>query len=155
MDVCMSLQNPRRIFVRSGRRDRGLPVAVPLLLAAGWVAGILALDGRARPGVASAGTVSAPPARVAVVDGRTLRVGDAVVALDGVAAPPRGTVCPRAPDCASAATQALATLVQDRPVRCRVRAVPGGALHGTCDADGRNLNREVSAKVARAQTVTP
>ena len=110
---------------------------------------------------AQTGTVAATPAGVAVVDGQTLRVGDAVVRLQGVAAPPRGTACLRPDssryDCGSAASEALAGLLRGRSVSCRLYGRDSvGFLQGLCEAEGRDVNRAIVATGwARARSETP
>ncbi|MFC0407798.1 thermonuclease family protein [Roseomonas elaeocarpi] len=75
-----------------------------------------------------------PPSEVHVVDGDTLRLGDQVVRLDGVQAPPRGETCVdaagRSFDCGAAAAEKLASLVAHHAVDCQ--------LHGS-DAFSRSL----------------
>ena len=93
--------------------------------------------------------LSAQPAQVAVVDGGTLRLRDRVVRLHGVEPPPRGTTCGRAragEDCGAAATNALAALVREAPVVCRITGEDGlGRPYGICQASGTELNRAVVA----------
>jgi endonuclease YncB( thermonuclease family) len=88
--------------------------------------------------------VSAAAEASAVLDGETLRVGDQVVQLDGIDAPPRGSVCRSGGqdvDCGTAAANALAALVRDRAVDC---AVTGHDDHGRpvgdCVAGGVRLS---------------
>jgi endonuclease YncB( thermonuclease family) len=91
-----------------------------------------------------------------VVDGGTLRLHDRVVRLEGVEPPPRGTTSgPRegpAEDCAAAATNALAALVREAPVACRITDEDRlGRPSGICQASGTELNRAlVAAGWARA-----
>ena len=89
------------------------------------------------------GTVHAPPARVAVVDGETLLVNDMIIRLDGVLAPARGQICPgQTGDCGGAAAGALASLVRERDVGCDlVGRDPEGFARGACAAGGVALNR--------------
>src|SRR3954447_18183801 len=60
--------------------------------------------------------LAAPASRLAVIDGETLRIGDAVVRLFGITAPPRDTLCRARSgaevDCGVAAANALAALVR-------------------------------------------
>ncbi len=104
------------------------------------------------------GTVAAPPAQVAVVDGHTLRVGDTVVRLQGVAAPPRGTACLKPDnsrfDCGAAASEALARLLRGHAVTCKLYGRDAaGFAQGLCEAEGRELNRGiVAAGWARARS---
>jgi endonuclease YncB( thermonuclease family) len=81
-----------------------------------------------------------------VVDGETLRVATKVITLLGVAAPPRGETCHRADgsafDCGTASAAALAGLVRDRVVDCRVVSEDsGGRAEGICHAAGTQLNK--------------
>jgi endonuclease YncB( thermonuclease family) len=94
--------------------------------------------------------LAADPSHVAVVDGQTLRLRDRVVRLFGIEAPDRGRAC-RATDgagidCGAAATNALADLVRQGPVDCRVS---GGDAMGrslaVCVARGTELNRALVA----------
>lgn len=110
---------------------------------------------------AMTGTVTAGSAQIAVVDGQTLRVGDAVVRLQGVAAPPRGTACLKADnsrfDCGAVASEALARLLRGHTVTCRLYGRDSAGLaQGLCDAEGRDLNRGiVAAGWGRARSDSP
>jgi endonuclease YncB( thermonuclease family) len=110
---------------------------------------------------AMTGTMEVPAAQVAVVDGQTLRLGEAVVRLQGVSAPARGTSCLRADnsrfDCGAAASDALAGLLRGQAVACRLYGRDGaGFLQGLCTAAGRDLNRGmVSSGWARARSEAP
>lgn len=91
------------------------------------------------------GTLSAEPADVAVIDGQTLRLHEAVIRLLGISAPPRGLACDHtAPgyDCGAAAGAALAGLVRGHPVTCHLngRDARGFAL-GRCEAMGVDINQ--------------
>jgi endonuclease YncB( thermonuclease family) len=95
--------------------------------------------------------LTASAANVAVVDGETLRVGEKIVTLLGVAAPPRGQMCQRgdgsAFDCGAASAAALAALVRDRTVDCRLVGEDGsGRMQGICRAAGAELNQEQIAR---------
>jgi endonuclease YncB( thermonuclease family) len=110
---------------------------------------------------ANADVVDAQPAQVAVVDAATLRLQDRVVRLLGVDAPVRGATC-RARDgagfdCGAAATNALAELVRETPVACRLNGHDEmGRPYGVCEARGRDLNRAViAAGWARADQALP
>jgi endonuclease YncB( thermonuclease family) len=148
----LPLQRPRRIF-------RPSRVAVPDFWAhRGVLAGLAgvavativlvfgmpsSLFGRAPQ---QPGAVAAEAHQVAVVDGDTLRLHDTVVRLDGVAAPQRGRTCPDGRgsgyDCGAAASAALAALVRDRRVDCRLSGRDGsGLVQGVCEAGGTELNR--------------
>jgi endonuclease YncB( thermonuclease family) len=102
------------------------------------------------------GTLAAPPARVAVVDGETLVLNETIIRLDGVAAPARGQACHgtagAAIDCGAEAAGALAGLVRDRDVSCRlVGRDREGFPRAVCEAAGTELNRAlVAAGWARA-----
>jgi endonuclease YncB( thermonuclease family) len=108
------------------------------------------------PAPVPAGEVSADPLLVAVVDGATLRLRDTVVRLHGVAAPARGRSCPDEQgagyDCGAAASAALANLVRDRRVACRLNGRDqAGLVLGVCEAGGTEINRAlVAAGWARA-----
>lgn len=83
---------------------------------------------------------------VAVVDGETLRVGGKVITLLGLATPPRDQTCQRADgrafDCGAASAAALAALVRDRAVDCRLFGEDGnGRVQGICRAGGTELNQ--------------
>jgi endonuclease YncB( thermonuclease family) len=114
--------------------------------------------GRARPPV---GDVSVGPNQTAVVDGETLRMRDMVIRLLGVAAPSRGQLCHHmdgsAFDCGAASAEALAHLVKERAVECRLHGHdPNGRLIAVCRADGRELNEaQVLGGWARARVEAP
>lgn len=93
---------------------------------------------------------TAPAATVRVLDGDTLRLGEQVLRLGGLTAPPRGRACPdaqgRVRDCGTAATEALAALVTDRAVECRARGADRqGRVLGLCHAGGVELNASLVA----------
>ncbi|WP_158258325.1 thermonuclease family protein [Rhodopila globiformis] len=72
--------------------------------------------------------VGAPADKLAVLDGDTLRLGDWVVRLAGITAPPRGSVCRNGEqpvDCGVAAANALAALVRGRAVDCTIKGHDG------------------------------
>ncbi|HEY2617360.1 MAG TPA: thermonuclease family protein [Acetobacteraceae bacterium] len=148
----MSINQPRRIF-RSGfprLEAKGLVVlfGVGLMAAAGVSLAMLPRHD-AVPAPPSE-ELQARPAQVAVVDGATLRLRDRVVLLQGVDPPPRGTICgPHdgpGEDCAAAATNALAALVRDAPVVCRITGADNvGRPYAICQASGTELNRAVIA----------
>lgn len=165
----MPLRPPRRIFRGSSRFGNGrggrLPVAVWAGLAGGAMGVLVVLLGApaelfGRVPVLS-GTLRAPAARVAVVDGETLLLNDTIIRLFGVSAPARGQACGgadgRGMDCGAAAAAALAGLVRDRDVTCQLsgRDVEGFA-RGICAAAGTELNRaQVAAGWARARGEAP
>ena len=98
-----------------------------------------------------AGTITAAPELVAVVDGETLRLREMVVRLQGVAAPPRGLSCHAAngsvSDCGAASATALAALVRGHGVACRLHGRDSAGLaQGVCEADGTDLNRTLVAE---------
>jgi endonuclease YncB( thermonuclease family) len=149
---------------------RPTPKGLVLILAAGLMvaAGVsLAMrphrDAPAPPPmpIAAADELVAQPAEVAVIDGGTLKLGDRVVRLFGVEPPSRGTPCGMSDnasqDCASAATNALAAMLRDLPVACRVTGVDAlGRPYAICQANGAELNTAViAAGWARADTEQP
>ena len=164
----MALHRRRRIFnggpasrIGGGEMRRGLVAGLLGTTAVGaLLLMVLPADlfGRAP---AQTGTVAAVASHVAVVDGQTLRVGDAVIRLQGVAAPPRGTACLRADDsrfdCGAAASDALARLLRGMSVTCRLFGRDGtGFVQGLCEAEGQEINRSiVAAGWARARSETP
>jgi len=95
-------------------------------------------------------SVHAAASAVRVVDGETLRLGEHLLRLAGVAVPERGQSCRNAAgqayDCGAAAAEALARLVADRAVKCRVqgRDRQGRGL-GLCHAGGVELNASLVA----------
>ena len=105
--------------------------------------------------------LSAPAAEVAVVDGETLRLAESVVRLLGVAAPARGRDCRRGDgstfDCGAASAKALAELVRDQWVDCRVFGEdPSGRPLAICQAAGAELNQALVARGwARATSQLP
>lgn len=89
--------------------------------------------------------ISAGADRLAVLDGETLRVGDQVVRLGGVAAPARGSVCHGDGsvelDCGVAAANALASLVRGQTVACTISGHDRQERPvGDCLAGGRKLS---------------
>jgi len=153
----LPIDRPRRIF-RSGfprldARGAALTLGVGVIAAAGVALAMLPHREAAPPAAATSPDdlprgeeLRAQPAQVAVVDGGTLRLGDRVVRLRGVEPPSRGTACAKDEDCAAAATNALATLVRDVPVVCRVTGADAlGRSFAVCQASGVELNRAVVA----------
>jgi endonuclease YncB( thermonuclease family) len=110
---------------------------------------------------ASSDQLEALPAQVAVVDGGTLRLQNRVVRLLGVEPPSRGTTCQANDgsgfDCGAAATNALAALVQQTPVACRLRGHDDmGRPYAICEASGTELNHAViAAGWGRADDLLP
>jgi endonuclease YncB( thermonuclease family) len=100
--------------------------------------------------------ISAAPGQVAVIDGDTLRLAGTVVRLSDVLAPRRGQACAAGPDCGVQATSALAELVRDQRVECRVSGHDEmGRPAARCDAGGQDVNAAlVSVGWARAATPT-
>ena len=155
----MSIQHPRRIF-RSSRLDsRRLPVRTVLVavlaFGAGGVAVLVGTSASPFKPPAEPRVISAGSGQVAVIDGDTLRLGGEVVRLSDIAAPARGVSCAAGPDCGSQASAALADLVRDRSVECRVSGQDGmGRPAARCDAGGRDVNVTLVANGwARAETL--
>jgi endonuclease YncB( thermonuclease family) len=89
--------------------------------------------------------LSAPAASLAVLDGDTLRLGDQVVRLAGIAAPARGSVCHdgghETVDCGVSAANALASLVRGSAVDCTIHGHDGqGRPVGNCQAGDTHLS---------------
>jgi endonuclease YncB( thermonuclease family) len=159
----LSINQPRRIF-RSGfpRLDaKGLVVLFGIGLMAAAGVSLAMLPRRDPPPAPPPEQLKAQPAQVAVVDGGTLRLGDRVVLLRGVDPPSRGVMCGLRDgpdeDCGAAATNALAALVRDTPVVCRITGADElGRPYATCQAGGTELNRAViAAGWARADQSQP
>ncbi len=155
----MALHRRRRIFrsglsspARGGGREFGRKLAAGLLgtTALGGLL-LLVLPAQLFGRVpAMTGMVSGPAAAVAVVDGQTLRVGDAVIRLQGVEAPPRGTTClgpdQRRFDCGAASAEALARLLRGNPVSCKLYGSDAaGFRQGLCEAGATEVNRAIVA----------
>jgi endonuclease YncB( thermonuclease family) len=151
----LSLNHKRRIF----RSNAGpLPVWVSslpsrgvLLAAAGGAATLLVTaslfvrSSDAPAHVPSISHLSAAADRLAVLDGDTLRVGEHVIRLEGIAAPMRGSLCHGGGamelDCGSAAANALASLVHGAAVDCTINGHDRqGRPEGDCVAGGTSLN---------------
>ena len=156
----MSIDRPRRIF-RSASRSARLPRAlrtVLLTVAAAAAGGTLVMAAVSSDllGVKAPDprVIMALPDQVAVIDGETLRLAGTVVRLSDVTAPSRGQPCAAGPDCGGQATAALAALVRDRSVECRVSGHDGlGRPAARCDAGGRDVNIAlVATGWARADT---
>ena len=129
-------------------------LGVGLITAAGIS---LAMLPDSEPAPAAAGEdVTAPSARVAVIDGATLKLRDRVVLLQGVMPPSRGTTC-GGQDCGAAATNVLAALVRDAPLDCRVTGMDDfGRAVAICRAGSTELNYAViAAGWARAGKARP
>lgn len=162
----MSIDRPRRIFRSS---LTGLPpvdrrayivLLVAAVVACGAFAGFTLFRNTGAP-VQRAGSTQqelvAPAAQVAVVDGGTLRMKDRVVRLSGVNPPTRGTECGTGLDCAVASANALAALLHEDPVACRVTGIDAlGRPFAVCEASGTELNQAViAAGWARADNGQP
>jgi endonuclease YncB( thermonuclease family) len=164
----LSISHPRRIFRPASVRVRLRTLGIGLLavaLAAGGVA-LIALPwhvegSAAQRAAAGSEVLDAQPAQVAVVDAGTLRVRDHVVRLLGVDPPVRGATCRTSDgtgmDCGAVASNALAALVRETPVACRLNGHDDfGRSFAVCDASGRELNRAViAAGWARADSARP
>ena len=143
------MREPRRIFRKAEiprpRLTRPVLLAAAALAATGVTIGGLSseLFGRTTP---TPERMSAEAAAVTVIDGETLRLGAQVVRLRGVDAPSRLDLCRGGPGCGGAAAAALAALVRDRRVDCRLtsRDRQGRPL-GTCEANGADLSRAIVA----------
>jgi endonuclease YncB( thermonuclease family) len=145
----------RRLFARreragmrggvSGRRIIGLLATMAVAALGAWL-GLVPQPPAAPPPVAEElpPIVAAPASLVRVVDGDTLRLGEATVRLSGLDAPERGQPCQRADgtrfDCGEAAARQLAAFVQRRGISCSVTERDRyGRLVGVCHAEGRDL----------------
>ena len=159
----MSLNHKRRIFRgQSPKRGRAPSLGFCLAAAGGvatlLIAGTLFLRTSDAPARAPATTeISAGAEQVAVVDGDTLRVGESVVRLAGIAAPARGSICHAGGqadfDCGAAAANAAAALTRGRPVSCTIGGHDEmGRPVGRCQAGGVSLGIELVRRGwARAQ----
>jgi len=157
----VSLNNKRRIFRPSfslGRTVLRLVASVRLVTlmaiglagsgGAGWM---LWRPAEAPPAQPRVERMVADVARVAVVDGNTLRLADRVVRLDGVVSPERGETCQNRDglsfDCGVAAANALAALLRQGTVDCTpVGTDRMGRARATCSAGGAQLNHAVVAQ---------
>jgi endonuclease YncB( thermonuclease family) len=162
----VSLNHRRRIF-RPGTgpaplRHRRRPSPGLWLAASGGAATLLTatwlfIRSSDAPAHGPASThVAASADSLAVLDGDTMRVGDQVVRLHGIAAPRRGSVCHSGAtqvDCGAAAANALAALVRGRAVDCIVKGHDGqGRPVADCVAHGVGLSEaQVRNGWARAQ----
>ena len=134
--------NRRRLFrsAPAPRRWRGLATGSALTVLA--LAGIgLGLPANLFGNAPREQDWTASSAQLRVVDGDTLRLGERTLRLAGLVSPVRGQTCSTAGgvgfDCGGAAAQALAQLVQNRDIACRVQGRDrfGRAL-GVCQAGG-------------------
>lgn len=137
---------------------RGVAVVAGLLVVAIGGMSLAVLPGGEHRPPPTAEELRAPAAQVAVVDGGTLRLHDRVVRLQGVEPPARGTACDASgSDCGVEATNALAALVREAAVACRVTGADRlGRPFAVCQASGTELNRAVvAAGWARASVALP
>jgi endonuclease YncB( thermonuclease family) len=163
----VSVRRPRRIF--SGQTSPSRKGSVGRTVVAGLFGAMVGafvvmlalpsdLFGRVPQ---PSGSVTAEPSTLAVVDGDTMRVQETVLRLQGVEAPPRGHMCSRADgtsfDCGAAAAAALADLVRDRRVVCRLAGRDNaGYPEAQCQAGETDLNRRLVADGwARARADAP
>jgi endonuclease YncB( thermonuclease family) len=161
----VSLKRKRRIFRSAAGPHRiAWPSPAVLLAATGAILVLFAVallvsrpsDAPARPPASS--QLAAGADHLAVLDGYTLRLGDQVVRLEGITAPPRGAVCrgdgAEAIDCGVAAANALASLVRGSAVECTIRGHDDhGRPVGDCVAAGSRLSVAlVTLGWARAET---
>lgn len=164
----MPISRPRRIFRHSPTHLPARGLALALLGGALAVGGVAlathtwqSADTVAPRPAGAPDRLDAQPAQVAVVDGGTLRLQNRVVRLLGVEPPSRGTTCKASDgtgfDCGAAATNALAALVQQTPVACRLRGHDDlGRAYAICEASGTELNHAViAAGWARADDLLP
>ena len=143
----MSIDRPRRIFRSSSRSSsprrllRTVTVALVGAVAGGSLV-LLGLSGNLFGQMTSdVRVISAAPGQVAVIDGDTLRLDGVVVRLSDIQAPRRGQACAAGPDCGGQATAALAELVRDQRVSCRVSGHDAmGRPAARCDAGGQDVN---------------
>jgi endonuclease YncB( thermonuclease family) len=163
----VSLNHKRRIFRPNAGlllfRDHPFPSLGVLLAATGGAATLVVVaslffrSAEAPARGPAPNHVSAAADRLMVLDGDTLRVGDQVVRLAGIAAPARGSVCHGVGqvdmDCGSAAANALAALVRGSAVDCTISGRDGqGRPMGYCAAGGTRLNQTLVLEGwARAQ----
>ena len=142
------MRAPRRIF-RNSRRPRLFRTAlvgVAAVLGAGLLGAMGVSEDLFGRLPAEPDHLAADATHVAVVGGDTLRLDGHVVRLRGIEAPARGDVCQGGGDCGGAATSALAGLVRDRRVECRVIGRDtGGRPIAACEANGTDLSRAVVA----------
>ena len=155
----MSIDRPRRIFRSSNRAaaSGSLVRTVSVALLGAVIGGslvMLGLSGSLFGRMTSdARIISAAPADVVVVDGDTLRLAGVVVRLSDLQAPGRGQACAAGPDCGGQASAALASIVRDRRVECRVSGHDAmGRPAGQCEAGGKDVNAAlVTVGWARAE----
>ncbi len=157
----LPLRRPRRIFRPSALPAPSNRVGGTLVIG---LVGAVAIGLALLTGLSSQmfGRVSPPPEHVtagagavAVVDAGTLRLGSTVVRLVGIDPPARGQTCRAADgatfDCGVDAANALARLVRERDVDCRLQGSDGmGRALATCVAGGRDLNAAMAARRTEA-----
>ena len=146
----LSLNHKRRIFRPNPRSGASIPPLSVWLAAIGGAATILIaaslfLGPSEAPARAPASSrIAASADRIAVVDGDTLRVGEHIVRLAGIAAPARGSVChgdgPAELDCGAAAANAASALVRGQAIACTIGGHDGqGRPVGTCFAGSTSI----------------
>jgi endonuclease YncB( thermonuclease family) len=110
------------------------------------------LFGRVPPGPDE---ITASANQVLVIDGETLRLAGVVVRLSDLTVPARGEACAAGPDCGGQASAALAHLVQNRDVACRIAAHDlRGRPTARCQAGGRDINAAL-VEIGWARTEAP
>lgn len=146
----MSLNHKRRIFRPNPGAGALAPSLSVWLAAAGGaatmlIAASLFVGSSEAPARAPANSrIAANADQIAVVDGDTLRVGEHIVRLAGIAAPTRGSVChgdgPTELDCGAAAANAASSLVRGQAVACIIGGHDGqGRPVGTCLAGSKSI----------------
>ncbi len=141
----MSIDRPRRIFKPSYHPPMSRRYGRFFIFSAVSVCAALVLVGHAGDLLGQmspeARVITAPASRVAVINGDTLSLSGVVVRLSDLLAPARGKACAAGPDCGGRATAALAELVRDRSVECRISGHDRmGRPAGRCVAGGQDLN---------------
>lgn len=119
---------------------------IPTLVATALAAGLMFTGpaaAEARPDSKAAGPTVTGIARV--IDGDTLQIGEVRIRLEGIDAPEAGQTCKRkyvgAWACGTAATGALARLVEGRSIACEPRGLDKyGRMLGVCFAGSQDVN---------------
>lgn len=139
------MREPRRIFKgrqfgpRVGGSGFGIACAAvaSLFLGFGLPSNLFGSAPADRP-------ITAEASQIRVFDGETLGLGDRIIRLSGIAAPPRGEVCGSdnlRRDCGAAAAARLATLLHGQDVTCRIEGHDGFRRGlARCVAGGRDVN---------------
>ncbi len=117
--------HPRRWrLLGAGLAALGVTTAAAALIPAELLSRAIALPADLFGGTQRQERVVSAPDQVRVLDGETLRVGERLLRLAGIAAPARGQLCRdnagRIFDCGAASAGALARLLGDRPIECRI-----------------------------------